>query len=191
MNTRTRTSLGLGLTAVLAASVTLGVRSTAPIQAQDQREAFIDRYLEVADQIDASLAERLRSMCQQDPVTFESTLRRLGPMLSGLADLQIEDPDLYQRKIEELHMEATVGAMAIEFNRLAHSGGVDHQLQREAMRAQLAALVRMQLQTSLVNRELFVNRLAEHLEQLQAEIEMDRASIDVLTQERVNELTGS
>lgn len=187
---QTRSFFSWGLLVVLAASAAIGLRSTTPGVAADDREAFIDRYMDVAEQIDPSLAGRLQSMCQLDPVGFEIVLRRLGPMLSGLADLQADDPDLYQRKITELHLEATVAGIAVEARRAAFDDSPQGAVQREAIGAQLQAMVRAQVLTSIENRDLFVERLREHLGLLELEIEADRVDIEGAVQRRLEDLSG-
>jgi len=188
---QTRSFLSWGLLVVIAASAAIGLRSTAPSIADDDRDAFIDRYMDVAEQIDPSLAGRLQSVCQLDPVGFEIVLRRLGPMLSSLADLQADDPALYQRKIAELHLEATVAGIAVEARRTALDDSPQGAVQHAAIRAQLQAMVRAQVLTSIENRELFVERLREHLGLLELEIEADRTDIDGAVHRRLEDLSGS
>ena len=190
MMPRTQSRLGLGLLVLIGASVAVGVRSTVPVAADADQEAFIDRYMEVAEQIDSSLAARLQSMCQLDPAGFEVVLRRLGPMLSGLADLQGDDPELYQRKIRELHLEATIAALAVEVHRAELADGPQREVQRVALRAQLEAMVRAQVLTSIENRQIFADRLLEHLQALQDEIELDRSDLDGTVQRRILDLAS-
>ncbi len=186
--------LGLWMTVAVVGSLLMGVRSSVQVDASDaantDKSAFIDRYLDVADQIDPSLAGQLRSMCQLDPEGFEIVLRRLGPMLSGLADLRGDDPELYQHKIRELHLEATVAALAVEARRAAMDASPQNAVMRDSLRAQLEAMVRAQVMTNLDNRVLFAQRLHEHLEQLDLEIEVDQANLDAIVQDRIESLTG-
>jgi hypothetical protein len=191
MKPRTQSRLGLGLLVLIGASVAVGVRSTTPVTADADRDAFIDRYMDVAEQIDPALAQRLQSMCQLDPAGFEIVLRRLGPMLSGLADLQGDDPELYQRKIRELHLEATVAALAVEVHRADLNNAPHREVQRATLQAQLEAMVRAQVLTSIENRQIFADRLLEHLDVLQVEIEQDRSDLDGTVQRRIDALTGS
>ena len=174
------------------ASVLVGVRSSVRVDADGGEEvsAFIDRYLDVADQIDPSLAGQLRSMCQLDPEGFEIVLRRLGPMLSGLTDLRGNDPELYQRKIRELHLEATVSALAVDARRAAMNDSPQNAAMRDSLRTQLEAMVLAQVKTNLDNRALFAQRLHEHLAMLDIEIEADRANLDGLVRARIEALTG-
>ena len=41
--------------------------------------AFIDRCLDVAEQLDRQFADELRLLCELDPVEFERIIRRQGP----------------------------------------------------------------------------------------------------------------
>lgn len=186
--------LRLWLMVAVVGSLLVGVRSSVRVDADDNTSndkiAFIDRYLDVADQIDPVLAGQLRSMCQLDPEGFEIVLRRLGPMLSGLADLRGSDPELYERKIRELHLEATVAALAVEARRAAMDDSPHNAIMRDSLRAQLEAMVRAQVMTNLDNRVLFAQRLHEHLEQLDLELQVDRANVDALIQDRMKALAS-
>ena len=185
--------LRLWMMVAVIGSLLVGVRSSVRVDADDatssDKTAFIDRYLDVADQIDPSLAGQLRSMCQLDPEGFEIVLRRLGPMLSGLADLRGDEPELYQRKIRELHLEATVAALAVEARRAAMDDSPQNAVMRGSLHAQLEAMVRAQVMTNLDNRVLFAQRLHEHLEHLDIEIEADQANLDAIIQDRIKSLT--
>ena len=110
-------------------------------------------------------------------------------MLSGLADLRGDEPELYQRKIRELHLEATVAALAVEARRAAMDDSPQNAVMRGSLHAQLEAMVRAQVMTNLDNRVLFAQRLHEHLEHLDIEIEADQANLDAIIQDRIKSLT--
>jgi PleD family two-component response regulator len=109
-------------------------------------------------------------------------------MLSGLADLRGDDPELYQRKIRELHLEATVASLAIEARRASLDTSPQSALMRDSLQAQLQAMVRAQVLTNLDNRAAFAQRLREHLDQMELDVEIDRGNVDGLVQDRIEAL---
>lgn len=125
--------------------------------------SFVDDYLEVADEIDPTLADQLRSMCQLDPARFGKVLRQLGPVLGQLVDLRQSDPQLFRRKIQELHLEATIESLAASI-RVSKARG---EIADPAKDAQLRALVQAQLGASLRTRQEVINRMQEELKQAQ------------------------
>ena len=125
--------------------------------------SFVDDYLEVADEIDPTLADQLRSMCQLDPARFGKVLRQLGPVLGQLVDLRQSDPQLFRRKIQELHLEATIESLAASI-RVSKARG---EMADPAKDAQLRALVQAQLGASLRTRQEVINRMQEELKQAQ------------------------
>ena len=111
-------------------------------------------------------------------------------MLSGLADLRMDDPELYQRKIRELHLEATVASLAVDARRASMSDDPANAAIEASLQGQLEAMVRAQVVTSLENRALFAQRLRAHLEGLESELEVDRGRIDELVQSRMESLAS-
>jgi len=136
------------------------------------RSAFVDRYLDVASEIDAGLADQLRSMCQLDPGHFAQVLRQLGPVLGELADMRESDPELFWRKIRELHLEATIEPLAASI-RTARARG---ETADPAVQAEFRALVEAQIAAALSTRQLYLDRMRSELEA--AEVELTRQTDD-------------
>ncbi len=150
--------------------------SIAPVSSADPG-SYVDEYLEVAEQIDPMLADQLRSMCQLDPGHFGRVLRRLGPRLGELVDMRQTDPELFQRKIHELHLEATIESLAASIRMSRALGepadpGID---------AQLRGLVEAQLGATLRTRQHLLDRMRAELSQAEAELnqEADHFSSEV------------
>ncbi|MDP7088070.1 MAG: hypothetical protein QF360_10665, partial [Phycisphaerales bacterium] len=136
------------------------------------RAAFVDQYLDVAAEIDAELADQLRSMCQLDPGRFAKVLRQLGPVLGELVDLRESDPELFWRKIRELHLEATIEPLASAI-RTARARG---ERPDPAVEAEFRALVEAQIAATLSTRQLYLDRMRGELEE--AEMELARQADD-------------
>jgi len=134
--------------------------------------SFVDRYLEVAEQIDPMLADQLRSMCQLDPGHFGRVLRRLGPRLGELVDMRQTDPDLFERKIHELHLEAAIESLAASI-RMARALGEPPDPGTDA---QLRGLVEAQLGATLRTRQHLLDRMRAEL--AEAEVELNREAAD-------------
>ncbi|MDG1837989.1 MAG: hypothetical protein P8I91_04205 [Phycisphaerales bacterium] len=132
--------------------------------------SFVDDYLEVADEIDPTLADQLRSMCQLDPGRFGKVLRQLGPVLGQLVDLRQSDPQLFRRKIQELHLEATIESLATSI-RVSRARG---EMADPAKAAQLRALVQAQFGASLRTRQEVINRMQEELKQAQVRLSREK-----------------
>lgn len=157
--------------AVLVVSVALVVHAGSLLQAKSNsltpvdNAAFVDRYLDVADEIDPVLADRLRSMCALDQDRFGRVLRQLGPALAELTDMRDTDPELFWRKIRELHLEATIESMAAQLRSLDARGLAD-----EGMKAQLKALVEAQLSASMDTHQLYLQRMRRELARAEASL---------------------
>jgi len=130
------------------------------------RAAFVDRYLDVAAEIDSALADELRSMCQLDPNRFAKVLRQLGPVLGDLVDLKESDPELFWRKIRELHLEATIEPLAASI-RISRARGDTPNL---AIEAEFRALVEAQIAATLSTRQLYLDRMRSELEASETEL---------------------
>lgn len=139
---------------------------TATARPTLNRAAFVDRYLEVAAEIDAGLADELRSMCQLDPNRFAKVLRQLGPVLGELVDLKESDPELFWRKIRELHLEATIEPLAASI-RIARARG---DTPDPAIEAEFRALVEAQIAATLSTRQLYLNRMRSELQIAETEL---------------------
>jgi len=152
--------VGLGLYAADATSLAAPTAPVAAAALNSGEGDFVDRYLAVAEQIDPTLASQLRSMCQLDPERLGRVLKQLGPALSELVKLRDRDPELYRRKIKQLHMEATIESLATSI-RSAEALG---ETVESASRVQLRALVEAQLADSLRTQQRELEQMRRALE---------------------------
>jgi hypothetical protein len=174
MNRFPRCSFGLcwaGLAVVTALVLHAGgplLADTNDIRSRPtiSRAAFVDQYLDVAAEIDPGLADQLRSMCQLNPGRFAQVLRQLGPVLGELVDLRESDPELFWRKIRELHLEATIEPLASTI-RTARARG---EQPNPAVAAEFRALVEAQIAATLSTRQLYLDRMRGELEAAETEL---------------------
>jgi len=174
--------------AVVAALV---LHAGGPLVAEDRRPtpdqaSFVDRYLDVAEEIDASLGDQLRSMCQRDPERFGRVLRQLGPTLAELADLKETNPELFWRKIRELHLEASIESLAASIRSTEARTGGD----AAAERLQLRGLVEAQMGAELRTRADVLAQMRIELAAAEADLAKETADFEGAVQRRIEMLLG-
>ncbi|MDG2200713.1 MAG: hypothetical protein P8K80_05985 [Phycisphaerales bacterium] len=151
--------------------------------------AFIDRCLEVADELDPAFAKQLRALCEEDPTEFERIIRRQGPRLTGLAELKASDPKLYQLKLVELRVDASVQRLAVEL-RVAERDTPDDTSRIESLAQQLQGQLQIRLGLELGNQMLYIDRMEQQLEELKMQVESQRENFDQVVQAELARLTG-
>jgi hypothetical protein len=169
---------------VLHGGNTLLARSSNAARPTVDSGSFVDRYLEVAEEIDPMLADQLRSMCQLDPGHFGRVLRRLGPRLGELVDMRQTDPALFQRKIHELHLEAAIESLAASI-RMARALGDPPDPGTDA---QLRGLVEAQLAATLRTRRHLLERMRAELADAESELDREAAEFSAEVGQRVEAL---
>ena len=160
-----------------------------PIASPDLSQAFVDRCLEVADELDPEFAKQLRTLCEQDPTEFERIIRRQGPRLTGLAELKASDPKLYQLKLVELRVDASVQRLASEI-RAVRRDSPDDADRIDSLTQQLQGQLQIRLGLELGNQMLYIERMEQQLKELKAQVERQRAEFDSVVQDELARLTG-
>ena len=160
-----------------------------PIASRDLSQAFVDRCLEVADELDPEFAKQLRTLCEQDPTEFERIIRRQGPRLTGLAELKASDPKLYQLKLVELRVDASVQRLASEI-RAVRRDSPDDADRIDSLTQQLQGQLQIRLGLELGNQMLYIERMEQQLKELKAQVERQRAEFDSVVQDELARLTG-
>ncbi len=143
-------------------------------------QSNIDQYIEVAHEIDPRLGKLLTQSCsdgEQDPVELERMIRRYGRGLVALADLQTTDRVLYERKIEELHLDAETNAIAAQLRRSIEVGGPNSN-ESIQLRTSLEVLMRSKLVLSMSNRERSLEKLNERIRSLRDRLDYEEANFD-------------
>ncbi|MBT8487063.1 MAG: hypothetical protein HKO59_12840 [Phycisphaerales bacterium] len=142
----------------------------------------------VADDVDPQLATRLRRLQARDPVQFERKLRQTHRLID-LAQLKQHEPDLYDRKLIELRVDA-------EVNRLV---GILHEARRSGRTQEAAATeqslrmqVILQLAFAYQAREDYLCRLQDLVEKLEGELARERTyfndHLDEVVDARIEEM---
>jgi hypothetical protein len=148
---------------------------------------LIEACLEVAAQVDPSMADRLRSICDVDPDAFELVMQRSGQRVLGLARIREEDPELYESKINELRIEARVNRVARQMRDLRRQGDVPAADQLET---QLRGLLRIQVALSIKARGDSIRRLEEHLGALREQLARQVDEFDDIVERQMEDLSS-
>ena len=129
---------------------------------------MIGRCMEVAREVDPDLAARL-DMIRRD--RSEEDFRRamgLARHLVGLVHLKDENPQLYDVKVDELHVQAQVDRVMDQLIAARRAAAPVAEYEQELKR-----LVTQQVGYSLVARGMSLRRLNEHVKALRQELDRD------------------
>lgn len=147
-------------------------------------QEVIDRCLEVADEVDPELAQRLRTLCVDDPTEFQRIMRNIGRRFLALAELKSRDPVLYDIKIKELQIESQVDRVS---DQLAHALEDGDTQQADELESELRNLIRVQLALSIKAQGDYLRKLQEHVAALEKRIEREAANFDQIVEQRLVE----
>ncbi len=147
---------------------------------------FLEKCLEVAEEVDPKLATRLRDMQRRSPgPAFERAVRN-ARHLAGLVRLKESDPTLYGIKLGELKVDAQVNALAAQVCDARRSGtGVPVELE-----AELRTLVEQQVGLSITARGMYLLRLRENMKALQDQLGEDASNFGRTVDRRMADLCG-
>ena len=171
-------------------TTTLVVESAGSNVSPPLPKAFVDRCLEVAEQIDPQFAQELRTLCELDSDEFERIIRRQGPRLTGLAELKLSDPILFDKKLTELKADAEVQKLAITLRRTMASTPEDTG-RIKSLRAQLRGHLIIRLGFELDNQRLYIERIEKQLEVLKQRLVSDREQFNELIDQQLAKLSGT
>ncbi|MDG2422599.1 MAG: hypothetical protein P8M22_01335 [Phycisphaerales bacterium] len=156
-----------------------GVSSPGSSRLSSSRSS-IDQYIEVAHEIDPRLGKLLMDSCSdggQDPAELERMIRRYGRGLVALADLQATDPELYERKIQELHLDAETNTIALALRNVIEAQGPNCQ-EAIQLKASLEVIMRARLALSISNRERSLEQLNDRIATLKERLEYEETHFD-------------
>lgn len=162
----------------------------APVTSSTLPKAFVDRCLDVAEQIDPQFAQELRTLCELDSAEFERIIRRQGPRLTGLAELKLSDPILFDKKLTELKADAEVQKLAITLRRTVATTPEDTG-RIKSLRAQLRGHLIIRLGFELDNQRLYIERIEKQLAALKKRMISDREQFNELIDRELARLSGS
>ena len=163
---------------------------SAPVASSALPKAFVDRCLDVAEQIDPQFAQELRTLCELDSAEFERIIRRQGPRLTGLAELKLSDPILFDKKLTELKADAEVQKLSITLRRTIAQTPEDSARIR-SLRAQLRGHLIIRLGFELDNQRLYIERIEKQLAALKKRMISDRENFNELVEQELARLSGT
>ena len=133
-------------------------------------EADIDSFILVATELKPEWKDSLESMRAQNPDKFQETLRSFGRRIWYLVELRAQNPNLYRLRIEEIHNDEKLWALATQHREamaLEDSDGA-----RVIMgRLQELALIQVDLKLRVRAEELAA--MSNALERLRKEVMQD------------------
>jgi hypothetical protein len=148
---------------------------------------FVDRCLEIAQEIDSGLAKQLTSLCQDDPEDLERLIRRTYRRLTALAELKASDPGLFAIKLDELKIDAEIMTLTHDLcEAAAESDGKGPQVQ--VLRSRLEGVVRVRQALALKARKAYIERLQEHITAMKAKLSEDTKVFDQLVSRQITEI---
>lgn len=152
-------------------------------QEQDITPELAERIIEIANDIDESLAARLRAVCDTHPQEFERVVRSHRRLLA-LAELKEKDPHLYELKAIELKSDRQRAILARQIAEARQAGDATSE---EVLRQELLNTMRIHQAFSIMAREQYVQRLEQHIIALREDIERDKNNFDVVVDRLVDE----
>ncbi|MHC5004590.1 MAG: hypothetical protein ACYTJ0_15870 [Planctomycetota bacterium] len=148
---------------------------------------MVDRVMEVATDIDAAMANRLRRLQQRDPAGFDRAMRTIGRRLLGMAELKVRDPKLYSFKLQELRIDEQVQKAAARLREAKRTASSDVEQREEDLRT----YVRIQVALSIKSRVEYLARLREHITALEEAINRDALNFEHSVEERMGALLAA
>lgn len=152
---------------------------------QQPTPELVERWLEVAEEVDPAKARRLREMCHHDPEEFNRVMRQTGRAIIGLAELKSEDPELYRLKLGELRIEAQVEVATAALTEAIRSGDPAAVSAREE---DLRRWIRMQVLHSIKARGDYLLRLKQHVQRLEEELAYEAENFEQTVDKRFHEI---
>jgi len=145
---------------------------------------MIDLCMEVAHDIDESVATKLAALRSRDERQFEATLRA-SRRLTALAELKKRDATLYDLKITELKVDAAVSRLATQARKARKTGAIE---EARSLERQLEGQAILQLAFRYRAREDYLCRLRELVERLDREMKNEQENFDRVLADRMTEL---
>jgi hypothetical protein len=136
---------------------------TAPSRYSRQQQELVQRWLEVANDIDPALGAKLTELSQQSPLKFDRAMRQgnIGRNLNSMALLKQRDPDLYQTKVSLMMQTVQVNRIAAQLREAIRTNSAG---QIETLKAKLKTALEHQLGTEIKDKGDYICRIEEQLE---------------------------
>ena len=133
-------------------------------------ESDIDSFILVATELKPEWKKTLESLRAQDPAKFQETLRSLGRRIWYLVELRAQNPNLYQLRIDEIHNDEKLWALATQHREaMALEDGAGAQ----SIKSRLEELALIQVDLKLRVRAEELAAMSNALERLRKEVMQD------------------
>lgn len=152
--------------------------------------ALADRCIEVAAEVDPALAKRLMEVRAKDPEAFARIVGESGRRLVGFAQLKVQEPRLYELKVQELRAHRDVARVAAELRAVRAGDSPDRDQRAAELQDKLRKLVQVQVAQSLAIRGESLILLKEHVQALRDELTREAFNFPGTVDRRMQELIG-
>jgi hypothetical protein len=142
--------------------------SVASREARSQND-LIQRWLDVANDIDPELGAKLTALSQKSPAAFDRAMRRgnVGRNLNSMALLKQRDPDLYQTKVSLMMQTVQVNRIAAQLREAVRNNSTG---QIDTLKAKLKTALEHQLGTEIKDKGDYICRIEEQLERAREDL---------------------
>ena len=103
--------------------------------------------------------------------------------------MKASDPKLYQLKLVELRVDASVQRLAVELREAERKTPQDTK-RVESLTKQLQGQLQIRLGLELGNQMLYIERMEQQLKDIKAKVESQRENFDLVVQQELARLTG-
>ncbi len=150
--------------------------------------ALADRCIEVAAEVDPPLAKRLMEVRAKDPEAFARIVGESGRRLVGFAQLKVQEPRLYELKVQELRAHRDVARVAAELRAVRAGDSPDRDQRAAELEDKLRKLVQLQVAQSIAARGESLIRLKEHVQALREALTSEAFNFPETVERRMREL---
>ncbi|MHC4108383.1 MAG: hypothetical protein ACYSTY_09900, partial [Planctomycetota bacterium] len=123
-----------------------------------------------------------------DPEAFARIIGESGRRLVGFAKLKVQEPRLYELKVQELRAHRDVSRVAAELRAVRAGDSPDRDQRAAELEEDLRKLVQFQVAQSIRTRGESLIRLQQHVKALQEELTREAFEFNATVDERMREL---
>jgi hypothetical protein len=140
------------------------------------------RCVQIAQQIDRDLGDRLVEARERDPAAFRAALDQIGDRLLALDRLRRSNRDLYEIKVRELRNDLQLQRDAEQYRAALAEGDVER---IDRLEDQLRGRIRVQIAFMIKSRFDYLCSLEEEVEGIHAKLESTGSNFDALVEDRL------
>jgi len=158
-------------------AVALPLPGLMPEERRPLPPALVEKCMDIACDIDCSLADRLEKHRREQPELFMRTMQDVAGRLVQLGRLKDHDPQSYKERLEALRCDAQIGELARQLRAAIDGGEVEAAI---AFEQQLLSLLRLQLALTIKTRGDYLNSLQARVTRHRQELEHIAGNFDEL-----------